>query len=117
MTLGIVVWPLAVISELGIPYLDGDSLPVRIPRGRDADHCRAGRATNLFTALDGSGIHQGTLTGPTAAQRQQLEAVQKDAQALRSEIDRALGADLAALNDEIARAKIPRIRRPGRCCS
>jgi hypothetical protein len=54
------------------------------------------------------------LTGPTAAQRQQLEAVQKDAQALRSEIDRALGADLAALNDEIARAKIPRIRRPGR---
>jgi hypothetical protein len=71
-----------------------------------------GRANNLFSALDGSGIHQGTLSGPTVAQRQQLEALQKDAQAFRSEIDRALGADLAALNDEIGRAKIPRITRP-----
>jgi photosystem II stability/assembly factor-like uncharacterized protein len=69
------------------------------------------RAAGLFSQLDGSGIHQGTLTGPTAGQRQQLDAVKNDAQALRSAIDRALGADLDALNAEIARAKVPRITR------
>ena len=71
-----------------------------------------GRAGGLFSALDGSGIHQGTLSGPTAAQREQLAAVQKEAQALGSAIDRALDTDLAALNEAIARAKIPRITRP-----
>ena len=71
-----------------------------------------GRASNLFSSLDGSGIHQGTLFGPSPAQRQQLESLRSDAQALRAAIDRALGADLAALNEEIARAKVPRITRP-----
>ena len=71
-----------------------------------------GRAGNLFSELDGSGIHQGSLTGPTVSQRQRLDAARKDYQALSIELDRALGADLAALNDEIARLKVPRIVRP-----
>jgi photosystem II stability/assembly factor-like uncharacterized protein len=71
-----------------------------------------GRANGLFSQLDGSGIHQGTLTGPTPGQRQQLDAVRGDAQTLQQAIDRALGADLAALNEDIARAKVPRIARP-----
>jgi photosystem II stability/assembly factor-like uncharacterized protein len=68
-----------------------------------------GRVGGLFTELDGSGIHQGTLTGPTAAQRQRLDAARADAKALQAEIDRALGADLTTLNEEIARQKIPRL--------
>jgi len=71
-----------------------------------------GRAAGLFSELDGSGIHQGTLSGPTAGQRQRLEAARKEAQALQSEMDRALGAELTALNEEIARLKVPRIVRP-----
>jgi hypothetical protein len=70
------------------------------------------RLSSLFSELDGSGIHQGTLSGPTAGQRQRLEAARKDAQALQGEVDKVLGAELAALNDEIARMKVPRIVRP-----
>jgi hypothetical protein len=71
-----------------------------------------GRVGAMFSQLDGSGVHQGTLFGPTASQRQQLEAARKEYQALAAEIDRALGADLTALNDEINRLKVPRIVRP-----
>ena len=67
----------------------------------------------MFSQLDGSGIHQGTLTGPTQAQRQSLDAARKDLQALRADVERLLGAELNALNDEIARQKVPRIVRPG----
>jgi photosystem II stability/assembly factor-like uncharacterized protein len=72
----------------------------------------SGRLAGLFSQLDGSGIHQGTLFGPTPGLRQLLDAARKDVQALRADVDRALGAELTALNDEIARAKIPRIVRP-----
>ncbi len=71
-----------------------------------------GRVGGLYSELDGSGVHQGTLSGPTAGQQQRLEAARKDAQALKADIDRALGPELRALNDEIARLKIPRIMRP-----
>jgi hypothetical protein len=71
-----------------------------------------GRLGSLFSELDGSGIHQGTLSGPTIGQRQRLEAARKDAQALQAEVDKVLGTELAALNDEIARMKVPRIVRP-----
>jgi hypothetical protein len=72
----------------------------------------SGRLAGLFSQLDGSGIHQGTLFGPTPGLRQLLDAARQDVQALRADVDRALGAELTALNDEIARAKIPRIVRP-----
>jgi hypothetical protein len=52
------------------------------------------------------------LSGPTAGQRQRLEAARKEAQALQAEAEKVLGAEVAALNDEIARVKIPRIVRP-----
>jgi photosystem II stability/assembly factor-like uncharacterized protein len=72
-----------------------------------------GRLGGLFSQLDGSGIHQGTLTGPTLAQRQALDGARKEVEALRAAVDRALGVQLNALNDEIARQKVPRIVRPG----
>lgn len=71
-----------------------------------------GRVSGLFSELDGSGIHQGTLLGPTVGQRQRLDAARKDAQTLQADIDRVLGAELTALNEEIARLKVPRIVRP-----
>ena len=67
------------------------------------------RAAGLFTELDGSGIHQGTLSGPTGAQQARLESTQADVRTLQADLARALGADLTALNDEIARLKVPRI--------
>jgi hypothetical protein len=70
------------------------------------------RVSSLFSDLDGSGIHQGTLSGPTTGQRQRLDTARTEAQTLQGDVDRALGADLAALNDEIARLKIPRLVRP-----
>ncbi len=69
------------------------------------------RVNGLFSELDGSGIHQGTLTGPTASQRQRLEALSSDATSLRSAVTRALDDDLGALNAEIAKQGIPRIVR------
>jgi photosystem II stability/assembly factor-like uncharacterized protein len=68
-----------------------------------------GRVNGLFTELDGSGIHQGTLSGPTAGQRTRLEAAQADIRTLQADLTRALGAQLSALNDDIARLKVPRI--------
>ncbi|MEZ5293844.1 MAG: hypothetical protein R2745_22365 [Vicinamibacterales bacterium] len=71
-----------------------------------------GRVNGLFTELDGSGVHQGTLSGPTAVQRQRLEGARADVRAAIEAADRVLGQDLTALNDEIARLQIPRIVRP-----
>jgi hypothetical protein len=71
-----------------------------------------GRANSLFTELDGSGIHQGTLSGPTAGQLQRLEIARKEAQALQADVNRLLDAELAALNNEIGRMKISPIVRP-----
>jgi photosystem II stability/assembly factor-like uncharacterized protein len=71
-----------------------------------------GRVNGLFSELDGSGIHQGTLSGPTASQRQRLEAARKEVQTLQTDIDRVLGSELSALNEEILRQKMPRIVRP-----
>lgn len=71
-----------------------------------------GRVGGLFTELDGSGIHQGTLSGPTVAQRQRLEAARADAKAALAAVERALGADLTAVNDAVAKANLARIPRP-----
>jgi hypothetical protein len=45
-------------------------------------------------------------------QRQRLEAARKEQQALAADLDRALGAELSALNEEMARLKVPRLVRP-----
>jgi hypothetical protein len=66
----------------------------------------------LFTELDGSGIHQGTLSGPTAVQRQRLDAARADAKTALAAVEKALGPDLTALNDAVARANLPRVARP-----
>jgi hypothetical protein len=66
----------------------------------------------LFSELDGSGIHQGTLTGPTAGQRQRLAALRADAAALQTAVGRALDVELTTLNTEIQKQNVPRIVRP-----
>jgi photosystem II stability/assembly factor-like uncharacterized protein len=71
-----------------------------------------GRANGLFSELDGSGIHQGTLTAPTSSQRQRFEALRSDALSVRTAVEHALDVELAALNAEIAKQKVPRIVRP-----
>jgi hypothetical protein len=70
------------------------------------------RANGLFSELDGSGIHQGTLTAPTAGQRQRLDALRSDAVTVRTAVERALDVDLTTLNTEIAKQNVPRIVRP-----
>lgn len=70
------------------------------------------RVGSLFSELDGSGIHQGTLSGPTVSQRQRLESARQEQQAISADLERALGTELSALNEEIARLKVPRIVRP-----
>jgi hypothetical protein len=52
------------------------------------------------------------LSGPTAAQRTRLDAARKDVAALQADLNRLLDGDVAALNEEIARLKVPRIVRP-----
>lgn len=71
-----------------------------------------GRVGGLFSELDGSGIHQGTLSGPTAAQRQRLDAARTDAKTALATVERTLGPELGALNDAVAKASLPRIVRP-----
>ncbi|MEW6322055.1 MAG: glycosyl hydrolase [Acidobacteriota bacterium] len=70
------------------------------------------RLTPLVSEIDGSGIHQGTLSGPTAGQLQRLQAARADASVLAADLTRTLDTDLAALNDEIVLLKVPRIVRP-----
>jgi hypothetical protein len=70
------------------------------------------RVGGLYSDLDGSGVHQGTLFGPTGAQRQRLDAARKEIRTLQADLDRLLDTDVAALNEEIARLKVPRIVRP-----
>jgi photosystem II stability/assembly factor-like uncharacterized protein len=71
-----------------------------------------GRLGGLFTEIDGSGIHQGTLSGPTAGQRQRLGAARADVRTLQKDLERVLDVELAALNEAISDAKVPRIVRP-----
>jgi hypothetical protein len=71
-----------------------------------------GRVNGLFSELDGSGIHQGTLSGPTIGQRERLDTARQDAQTLQADVERTLGAELTSLNNEIAPLNLPRINRP-----
>jgi photosystem II stability/assembly factor-like uncharacterized protein len=67
------------------------------------------RVNALVSEIDGSGVQQGTLSGPTASQSARLTAAQAEVAKMTEELDRLLGPDLKQLNDQIARSKIPRI--------
>jgi photosystem II stability/assembly factor-like uncharacterized protein len=71
-----------------------------------------GQVNSLINEIEGGGVQQGTLSGPTAVQRARLAAAQGEVDKLQSEADRVLGADLNRLNEEIDRLKIPRVIVP-----
>ncbi|MBI4477841.1 MAG: hypothetical protein HY654_11745, partial [Acidobacteria bacterium] len=70
-----------------------------------------GRLASLFNELDGSGVQQGTMTGPTIVQRERLAAAEADLKAAQDIVAKLLGVRLTELNDEIYRLKLPRIIR------
>jgi hypothetical protein len=63
----------------------------------------------LINEIDGSGVQQGTLSGPTAVQSARLAAAGEEVEKLSTEVDRVLGAELRQVNDQIGRLKIPAI--------
>jgi len=66
----------------------------------------------LIAEIDGSGVQQGTLSGPTVVQARRLTAAQAELDKLLAEIDRALGTEVDQLNVQGARLRIPRIVAP-----
>lgn len=104
--------PAAVTSALAALQTSLADAASRLGSGGGFGGGLTGRVGGMFTELDGSGIHQGTLSGPTAGQRQRLESARADAKAAMAVVERALGADLTALNDAVAKANLPRIPRP-----
>jgi photosystem II stability/assembly factor-like uncharacterized protein len=71
-----------------------------------------GTVNGLIGEIDGSGVQQGTLSGPTAVQRARLAAAGKQVDALQADLDRVLGDELNRLNEEINQLRIPRITDP-----
>jgi len=67
------------------------------------------RVNSLITEIDGTGVQQGTLHGPTAVQSARLAAAQPDVEKLMTEVDRVLLTELRQLNDQVTRLKIPAI--------
>ncbi|MGH9348944.1 MAG: WD40/YVTN/BNR-like repeat-containing protein [Vicinamibacterales bacterium] len=67
------------------------------------------RVNGLIGEIDGSGVQQGTLSGPTTAQTARLAVAQGEVDELMDDVDRALGSELRQLNDQITRLKLPRI--------
>lgn len=67
------------------------------------------RVNSLVSEIDGTGVQQGTLSGPTAIQSARLAAAQAEVEKLSTDVDRVLVTELKQLNDQIARLKIQRI--------
>ena len=70
------------------------------------------RVNGLVSEIDGGGVQQGTLAGPTATQSARLAAATADVEAFQTEFDRVAGSELEQLNDRLARARLPRITVP-----
>ena len=67
------------------------------------------QVNSLISEVDGGGVQQGTLSGPTAIQRARLDAAKAEVIKFRSEVDRLLGDDLDRLNLELEKRRLPRI--------
>jgi hypothetical protein len=70
------------------------------------------RVNGLVGEIDGGGVQQGTLAGPTTTQSARLVAATADVEAFQADFDRLLGPDLEQVNDRLARARLPRITLP-----
>ncbi|MFN8062366.1 MAG: hypothetical protein U0Q12_24655 [Vicinamibacterales bacterium] len=69
---------------------------------------RAAVAT-LIGDFEGGGVQQGTLFGPTPGQQQRLQTATSDVATLDGDMT-ALKGSLAKLNDDLASAKVPRVK-------
>jgi hypothetical protein len=69
------------------------------------------RIGGLISEIDGSGVQQGTLSGPTAGQLERLNQARQDLQAVEKDVERLLGPELTALNEATGRLNLPRIER------
>jgi hypothetical protein len=67
------------------------------------------RVNALVSEIDGGGVQQGTLSGPTAVQAARLTAAQAEVDKLMADAERVLLADLKSVNDQLARVKAGRI--------
>ncbi len=70
------------------------------------------RVNTLVNEIDGTGVQQGTLHGPTTVQSARLAAAQVEVEKLSAEVDRVLVTELKQLNDQITRLKILPITVP-----
>ena len=70
------------------------------------------QANGLVSEIDGGGVQQGTLSGPTAVQIARLAAVNAEVEKLRSALSRVLRDDLNGLNTQLEQLKLPRIAVP-----
>ncbi|MCA1583414.1 MAG: hypothetical protein LC791_01115 [Acidobacteria bacterium] len=68
-----------------------------------------GAASGLFGEIDGSGVQQGSMTGPTRVQQARLAGVSADFAAARAEWNRIVTADMARLNAELKKLNAPEI--------
>jgi photosystem II stability/assembly factor-like uncharacterized protein len=67
------------------------------------------QVNGLVGELEGSGVQQGTLSGPTAVQRARLGAATGEVDKLVTDVDKILREDVGRLNAELDRLKIPRV--------
>ncbi len=73
-----------------------------------------GAASGLFSEIDGGGVQQGSMTGPTPVQHARLAGVSKDLATVGSEWNRIVTADVAQLNAELKKLNLPEIVVPPR---
>ena len=70
------------------------------------------QVNGLVSEIDGSGVQQGTLSGPTPTQQMRLTAAKTDFDKLHADAERVLSHDLGRLNAALDRLGIPRIAVP-----
>jgi hypothetical protein len=70
------------------------------------------QVNGLINEIDGGGVQQGTLSGPTSVQRARLVSASAEVAKLVTDADIVLSDDLERLNTELDRLKLPRIVVP-----
>jgi photosystem II stability/assembly factor-like uncharacterized protein len=111
----------AIVAEVAAALEETRRLSARIaPRaaGEDGEGGGGGgaglrrRVTALVSEIDGGGVQQGTLSGPTPSQQRRLEAAADDAEALTADGETLVSTTIPALSASLDRAGVPRIRVP-----
>jgi photosystem II stability/assembly factor-like uncharacterized protein len=73
------------------------------------DSSAAARAARLFGEIDGSGVQQGTLRGPTTTQRDRLGLLEKEGSEAMAKLDAAVNAAVEEINEQLERLSPLRI--------